>query len=117
MPLDAQIAALMRRTVSWERAAGKDGFAEESYNAAVNLTCQVEPVERGQTEVIRRADGTEVVPKLRLYFDAADDNAELFTHLDRFTAPDIGGGQKLQPAQINTIYGPDGDPWLVEVIL
>lgn len=117
MPLPADVKQLMRRTVTWERHTGQDVYADETYAAAIALTCQVEPEDQGRREILRKADGTEVVPKLRLYFDAADADVQLFGDRDRFTAPDIAGGEKLQPAQVNTLYGPDGDAWLVEVVL
>lgn len=115
MALDPQIRQLMTETVSWERHTGDDKHGDASYAAPVELACHVEPAAQSGDEALRRPDGTTVVPSVSMVFDAADANVLLFTHRDRFTVPGIAGGQALEPARVQPIYGGDGSAWLVEV--
>ena len=132
MPVPAQLKRLMSKKVSWLRYAGTDSHADENYDPPLELRCWIE--EKGSSGGIqarRTAAGTVIVPRLALYFDSSDRNVKRFTLRDHFTAPEIAGGQELQPSEINTFFGPptvrpeldveehtsSGDGWVTQVTL
>lgn len=119
--LPPELAELMTLTVAWEKAKGQDGYGQQSYAAAVDLSCWVEEFGfiGGGMVTTRKGANTDVDPKYSLYFDGSDARAQGFSMYDRFTLPSVFATDKpLQPSVINTISGPNFDnqaPWLIEV--
>jgi hypothetical protein len=117
-----EISEMMKTTCTWEQFIGFDGHGEPSYEPGLELKCHQEAHSLMQTGLSghRQAELTTAYPDFELYFAGDDLNAQSFSLYDRFTPHGVATSSsiRLQPNNINTVYGPPYDntnPWLIIV--